>query len=97
MAHVDIGGGEADGAAQLVAMLDHPLYGEGAGQQAGGGFAIAGFERLADAGGGDDFPILSGDGGHGLNLQSQGRAEFRQGGDGTGAVAEAGGNKNGSW
>src|SRR3546814_13040179 len=47
----DVGGGVAELAAALVAMLDHPFDGEGAGEEAGGGFAVTGFHCPATAAG----------------------------------------------
>ena len=53
----DVGGGIAKLPAALVAMLHRAFDGEGAGEEAGGGFRVAGLERLADAAGGNGFAI----------------------------------------
>ena len=48
-AHLDIGGGKAELTPVLFAMLDHALYGKGAGQEQGRSRAIANLKRIADA------------------------------------------------
>ena len=49
VAHGEVGGGKADGAPHLVAVLDHAPDREGPGQQVSGHAAIARLQRLADA------------------------------------------------
>src|SRR3546814_2831959 len=51
VAQTHIGGGKADGAAQLVAMADLALDREGPRQKPGGGRNVARLQRRADAGG----------------------------------------------
>ncbi len=58
MAEINIGGGETDRAANLVAMLNHTLDGEGACQQARCCGAVSGFQGGTDAAGGDHLPTF---------------------------------------
>src|SRR3546814_2826544 len=63
-AHVEVRGRKAQKAAVLVAVLDGPADGEGAGEEARRGRAVAGLERLADAARRDGLAALVDRGGH---------------------------------
>src|SRR3546814_10663317 len=67
VAQTHIGGGKADGAAQLVAMADLALDGEGPRQKPGGGRNVARLQRRAEAGGGNHAAAI-GQRGHGLRF-----------------------------
>src|SRR3546814_3460885 len=55
LTHFQIGGREAQEAAVLIPMLHSPAHGEGAGEQARRGFAIARLKGFADAARWDHF------------------------------------------